>query len=172
MAKVKAKGNSKDIFIIVGVIVFIVLLGFYLNEWRKVKEQEKYLTNYLIESKTVSLEMTELNEIKSTLLETSNYYFVYIGYAKNKSIYEFEKKLKPIIDDNQLQNCFYYLNITDLKEKNKNYKSDIAKELNVYLNILNDIPVILYFKEGTYQSKITNTKDFVQLLENEGIKVK
>lgn len=168
MAKNK-NGFHKNIFIALGVIVLFILLGLYINEWKKVKELEKYLTSYLLQTNTVNLEMTELNEIKSTLLETSSYYFVYIGYEKSKSVYEFEKDLKPIIDKNQLQNSFYYLNVTNMKETNKNYKTDIAKELSVDESILSDIPVILYFKDGTYQNKVTTINGFEELIEAEKI---
>ena len=172
MANTKTKiknQNTKNwlvkTFIIVGVLLFIL----YIYEWYVVKEQEKYINSYLIDSKTISLEMTEINEIDSVLSETGSYYFVYIGYTKDKNVYSLEKKLKPIIDDYDLHNNFYYINVTDIKEDNKNYIKDIASKLNIDSKDIKKVPVILYFKDGELGDKaIYSAKDFKNLLEEQG----
>ena len=119
---------------------------------------------------TISLEITDINAIDSVLSETPNYYFVYISYTQDKNIYNLEKNLKPIIDDYDLQNNFYFINVTNIKEKNKKYKEDIAKELKIESNIIKNVPVILYFKNGVLINTVNNSKDFENLLKEQNIK--
>lgn len=163
--------SLKKITISLCVVLGIIFLGFYAYRWHQVKTDEKYLQSYLISSNTINLEMNSINNINSVLSETPNNYFIYISYTGNKDIYNFEKKLKPLIDDYSIQNSFYYLNITDIKDKNKNYKNDIAKELKIDNKNLNSIPVILYFKDEELQNDgITSIKDFEKLLNDIDIK--
>ncbi len=167
------KSSMKNIIIIILFILSAVLLTLYFYKWYQVKQDGKYIESYLISSNTISLEMTEIEEIKTVLSETPSYYFVYIGYAKDKKVYDFEKELKPLITDYDIQNNFYYLNITDIKEKEKNYKESIAKELDINKNKIEDIPVILFFKDGKLvQDGVTNAEDFEQLLNDNDIKEK
>lgn len=169
------KGNdvmskTKKVCVYILVIIGIIFIGLYANGWKNVKKDEKYQESFLINSNTINLEMTSLSDITSVLSETPNSYFVYISYTGNETIYNFEKKLKPLIDEYNLQNRFYYLNITDIKQ-NKNYKKDIAKELNIDIKNLNNIPVILYFKDEVLQNDgLTSIKDFENLLNEINIK--
>lgn len=174
MANTKYKNKPislKKTAVYLGIIlgaIFIVLYGY---KWHQVKEDEKYLQSYLISSNAISLEMNAIDDINSVLSETPNNYFIYISYTGDKDIYNFEKKLKPLIDDYNLQNSFYYLNITNIKENNKNYKNDIAKELKIDSKNLHNIPVILYFKDEILQHDgVTSIKDFETLLNETNIK--
>lgn len=170
MASPKYKNKPvslKKITISLGVVLGVILIILYAYKWHQVKEDEKYLQSYLISSNTINLEMNSINNINSVLSETPNNYFIYISYTGDKDIYNFEKKLKPLIDDYSLQNSFYYLNITDIKENNKNYKKDIAKELNIDSKNLDNIPVILYFKDELLQCDgVSSIKDFEKLLND------
>lgn len=168
------KTDSLKKYIIMLIIVLgIIFLFLYFYKWYEVKQDEKYLQSYLMETNTINLEMNETKEIHQVLSETANYYFIYISYTEDKNIYEFEKKLKPLIDEYDIQNNFYYLNITDIKKTNKNYKKDIAKELNVDETDISKIPSILYFKDNKLvKSGISTAKDFENLLEKENVKTK
>lgn len=168
------KTDSLKKYIIMLIIVLgIIFLFLYFYKWYEVKQDEKYLQSYLMETNTINLEMNETKEIHQVLSETANYYFIYISYTEDKNIYEFEKKLKPLIDEYDIQNNFYYLNITDIKKTNKNYKKDIAKELDVDENDISKIPSILYFKDNKLvKSGISTAKDFENLLEKENVKTK
>ena len=174
MANAKNKNKSislKKICMFLSAIFILIFLVLYINKWKEVKEQEKYLNSYLINTYTISLEMNAIKDIHSVLSETPNYYFLYISYNNDKSVYNFEKKLKPLIDEYNLQNNFYYLNVTDIKAKNKDYKNDIANELNIDKNNINEVPVILYFKDGKLANKgITTIKEFKELLKAKNIK--
>lgn len=165
MANIKNKNlSTKKYFVAILCVIAIALLFLYFYKWHIVKEDEKYLTSYLISSKSINLEMNELDEIESVLSETPNEYFVYISYTQDEEIYRYEKKLQPIINKYNLQSNFYYLNITDIKQE-KNYKEKIAKKLNIDIKSLNEIPVILYFKDGLLEQVIKNDDELKKLVE-------
>lgn len=174
MAKTKNKNVSTSLkkwviglFIILGVL-FIIL---YINKWKEVKTEEKYLTSYLVSTNTISSVMNDIHEISAVLSETPNQYFVYIGYTKDKDVYNFEKKLKPIIDEYSLQNSFYYFDFTELKESKDKHYDDIANALKIDKKEIEDIPVILYFKDGKLVGHgITSVNDFEKLLEEQHFK--
>ena len=147
MAKNQTKSVSKTVYIVTFGIIALVLLGFYIHSWKVVKEEEKYMNSYLISTNTVSLEMNDISQMRTVLSETPSYYFVYIGFRKDKSVYNLEEKLQPLITEYSLQNCFYYLDVTDIKDKNKDYKQDIANELNISSDDITKVPIILYFKD-------------------------
>ncbi len=173
MASAKNKNGSlamKKIVIILCVIVGIVLLTLYFKKWQEVREDEKYLSSYLISTNTVNLEMNDIKEINSVLSETPSSYFIYISYTKDKDVYNLEKKLKPLIDDYNLQNSFYYINVTNIKENNKDYKEDIAHELNIDKDKIKKVPIILYFKDGKLvQNGVYNEREFEKLLKEQDI---
>ncbi len=53
-------------------------------------------------------------------------------------------------------------------KKNKNYKMDIAYELNIADDEIDTVPVILYFKDGNLiQGGITTAEEFENLLKKE-----
>lgn len=174
MAKAKNKNVSisiKNWIIVLGVILGIVFIVLYINKWQEVKTEEKYLTSYLVSTNTISLVMNDIKEISAVLSETPSQYFVYIGYTKDKSVYDFEKKLKPIIDDYDLQNSFYYFDFTELKDCDCNQYEDMAKALGVEKKEIENIPVILYFKDGKlFGHGITSIEDFESLLKNQHLK--
>ncbi|MBE6154435.1 MAG: hypothetical protein E7163_02535 [Firmicutes bacterium] len=173
MSKAKYKNKAiyyKNYLLGFGVVLGIIFIILYINKWHQVKEQEKYLNSYLMSNNTINLEITDINAIDSVLSETPNYYFVYISYTQDKKVYNLEKNLKPIIDNYDLQNNFYFINITNIKDKNKNYKEEIAKELKIGNNYINNIPVILYFKNGELINSVNNSKDFENLLKEQNIR--
>lgn len=171
MANIKIKNKATPIkkwLVTFCVIIGLLLVGLYFYKWHQVRVQEKYLNSYLVSSGTINLEMNDISEINSVLMETSNYYFVYIGYTEDKNVYNFERKLKPLIDEYDLQSSFYFINVTDIKKNNMNYKMDIAYELNIADDEINEVPVILYFKDGNLiKGGITTAEEFEKLLKDE-----
>ena len=59
------KSSMKNIIIIILFILSAVLLTLYFYKWYQVKQDGKYIESYLISSNTISLEMTEIEEIKN-----------------------------------------------------------------------------------------------------------
>ena len=172
-SKIKYQNQTvKKYFIGLCIILAIIFLALYFHKWATVKEQEKYLNSYLISTNTISLEMTDIDEISSVLSETPSYYFLYISYTNDEDVYNLEEELKPLIDEYHLQNNFYFLNVTNFKDTNKDYKADIAKALNIEESIISDVPIILYFKDGELGSSkgIFTSLEFKDLLEIQDIK--
>lgn len=170
----KKYGNDsltlKRILITLGVIIGIIFLVLYFYKWHQVKSEEEYQKSYLVTTNTISLETNDISEIKAVLSETPSDYFVYISYTKDKDIYNLEQSLKPLIDRYNINNSFYYIDVTDIKETNHNYKEDIAKELNINKNKIPNVPIILYFEDGKLvQDGVYNAKDFEKLLETQDI---
>lgn len=128
--------------------------------------------SYLISSDTIDLVVNNINEIKYVFLETPNYYFVYISSLCNENAYNLEKELKPLIDEYQLQNNFYFLDVTNFKDSNLDYKKDIAEALNIDSSVISQVPIILYFEDGKLASShgILDANDFKDLLETKDIK--
>lgn len=172
-SKVKyRKETAKKYFIGLCIILAIIFLALYFHKWITVKEQEKYYNSYLISTNTISLELTDIEEISSVLSETPNYYFLYISYTNDEDVYNLETELKPLIDEYHLQNNFYFLNVTDYKDTNKDYKNDIAEELGIEANIISEVPIILYFKDGELATThgIHTASEFEDLLETQDIR--
>ena len=122
--------------------------------------------SYLISSDTIYLIVNNINEIKNVFLEAPNYYFVYISSLCNENTYNLEKELKPLIDEYQLQNNFYFWDVTNFKDSNLDYKKDIALALGIDQNIISDIPIILYFKDGKLLNEIFTAEEFKNILES------
>ena len=107
MASAKNKNKSlsmKNYLVACLLILGIVLVVLYFYKWHQVKEEEKYLNSYLVNTGTVNLEMSDIKEINTVLSETPSYYFVYISYTKEEDVYNLEKELKPLITEYDLQN--------------------------------------------------------------------
>lgn len=145
-------------------IIGVVLLVLYFGKWHQVKTEEKYLDSYLMTSKTINYELIDISEIDA-LIESPGEYFVYISYTEDKEIYNFEKNIKPIIDNYKLNENFYFLNTTKIKTQNNNYKNDIATKLNINAEELDNIPVILYFKDKKLIGSATSQEDFEKLVQ-------
>ena len=172
-SKIKYKSQSAKKYLIgLCIILAIIFLALYFYKWHTVLEQEKYYNSYLISTNTISLEMNDIKEISSVLSETPSYYFLYISYTSSEDVYNLETELKPLIDEYQLQNNFYFLNVTDFKDNNSDYKKDIALALGIDQNIISKVPIILYFKDGKLATThgIFTAKEFQDLLETQDIK--
>lgn len=175
MASGKMKYKNKTVkkyFVGLCIILAIIFLALYFYKWYSVLKQEKYYNSYLISTNTINFEFTDINEIQEVLAETANFYFLYISYTEDETVYNFEKELKPLIDEYQIQENFYFLNVTHLKDTDTDYKKDIAGELQIDEDIISDIPVILYFKDGNLVTTngIHTVQEFADLLDTQDIK--
>ena len=170
MPKKKAETRNvptKNYVIAIFVFLAIILTSLYALKWYQVKEKELYRESYLIKSGAVSFEIKDLFELKQVIQETPDTYFVFIGYRDNKDEYILEKELKPLITQYNLKDIFYYVDATDVINKD-NYKSEYNKYLNLTNEKITKAPVLLYFKEGTYKLFDENIKiEFKNLLEKE-----
>lgn len=175
MNKKKYKNNynpTKNYIAALLIILGVILLGVYIYKWHCVKEDEKYLDSYLVSTNTINLQMISLDEIEAVLSEPPTSYFVYISFTKSKANYNYEKELKPIIMEYNLQNNFYFMNVTNIRKKNSNYIKELEAKLNIDDGTIKDVPVILYFKDNKLESPngIYNAQEFKELLESKNFK--
>lgn len=169
VAVAKQKISRNKILIGSAIVVVLILLGFYIYQWQKVKNQEKYMNSYLLDSGTVSLEIKNLDEVSQILTESPNEYFVLITYTGDKETYELEEDIKNIIDDYKLSDSFYYLNIKNLL-KEDNYLNRLNNAFNT--DKITAVPIILYYKDDVLidtvsrvDDNIINAGDFQRILD-------
>ncbi len=169
VAVAKQKISRNKILIGSAIVVVLILLGFYIYQWQKVKNQEKYMNSYLLDSGTVSLEIKNLDEVSQILTESPNEYFVLITYTGDKETYELEEDIKNIIDDYKLSDSFYYLNIKNLL-KEDNYLNRLNNAFNT--DKITAVPIILYYKDDVLidtvsrvDDNIINAGDFQKILD-------
>ena len=117
------------------------------------KKEEKLMNSYLITSNTLSVEIKDLSETIQVLKESPSEYFVYISYTNDEKVYSFEKKLKKLIDNYNLKDEFYFVNVTNIKD-DENFYSEINNTFNTKL--INNIPCILHFKNNELKKVIYN----------------
>ena len=139
------------LLVLIGGIALIV----YIFEWYQVKEAEKYMESYLLKSKTINNSIDDINLYSQVIQEAPTDYFIVIGYKNDEEEYLFEKKLKKIIDDYELNDLVFYIDVTDLMQK-ENYLDVINK--NIKTNISN-VPAIIYVKDRTIDEDNIVTKD-------------
>lgn len=174
MAKKKSKKNNinfKKLFYFILGFLLIIFLIWYIISWKNVKQEEKLMNSYLITSNTLSVEIKDLSETVQVLKESPSEYFVYISYTNDEKVFNFEKKLKKLIDNYNLKDEFYFVNVTNIKD-DENFYSEINETFNTKL--INNIPSILHFKNNELKKVIYNKDlnktytDFENLLkENE-----
>lgn len=161
--------TNKHILIIAGVVVLILFVGLYIYKWQQVKTEEKYMTSYLLDTGTVSLEIKNLDEVSQILTEAPNEYFILITYTGEKATYELEENIKKIIDDEKLNDVFYYLNVENIRNED-NYITRLNNAFNT--EKIKNVPVILYYKDGKIIDTVSrndnnciNAGDFQKLLD-------
>ena len=111
------------------------------------------MNSYLITSNTLSVEIKDLSETIQVLKESPSEYFVYISYTNDEKVYSFEKKLKKLIDNYNLKDEFYFVNVTNIKD-DENFYKEINNTFNTKL--INNIPCILHFKNNELKKVIYN----------------
>ena len=163
------KGNY---VIAIVIILLAIIITFYAFKWYEIAQREKIAESYLMSTNTIIHEIKNLNELDAVLIEAPEDYFIYISYTNSKEVYKLEEKLKPIIKAYNLKEEFYFLNITDIMDKD-NYLDDVNKALDLPINI-EKVPTILYFIDGSLvvdgvvarlDEKIIEAGDFQHLLD-------
>lgn len=174
MAKKKNKVIPPKNYAIVFLIsLSAIFLTYYIFSWHSILEEKRYNESYLISSNTISLEVNDIAEIKNTFTEAPTEYFIYIGYRNDENVYKLEKNIKKVIDKYNLNDNFYYIDVTDLK-KQDNYLEELNNALELTDNKITNIPTILFFKDGVLtkdgiisreDGNIMDVGDFEHLLE-------
>ncbi len=150
------KSSNKNIIIIVLVVLAIILVILFIYRFQKISDKSKYSTSYLLDSKTVSLEIKNLEEVSSILTESPTEYFILISYTGDEDTYDLEVGLKDIIDEYNLSDSFYYLNVDSIKNED-NYITRLNNTFNT--DVITKVPVILYYKDGSIIDKVERIDD-------------
>ena len=169
VAEAKHRISQRNIYIIIGIVIVLAVVGFYFFRLQQAGNEEKLNCSYLISSGTVSLEIKNLDEVSQILLESPTEYFVLITYTGNEDTYNLEEGIKTIIDDYKLSDSFYYLNIESIMDSD-NYLTRLNSAFNT--DKITTVPIILYFKDGELIDTVTrddaniiNAGDFQKLLD-------
>ncbi len=169
MIKNKSRYIPTKNYIIAGVMLAgVIFLFVYAFMWYDIKNEEELLQSYLIETNTINLNVSTLEELESIMAENPGEFFIFTGYTMDEYERELEKDLKPIIDNYALADMFYYFNITDLRSDDT-----FLNELSELLNIeIDNFPTIIYFDNGQAVNKVDKgdnnnleADDFKKLLE-------
>ncbi len=155
-------------FLIIAAIIGLVFYGF---AWYKVIKENRISTSYLTKAKVITKEIDNLNELSDVFSEAPSSYYIYIGYTGDEKIYSLEKDLSKLIQDYNLNDSFYYLNVTSIKDK-ENYIEELNKALNLEDKKVEKVPTILYYNDGKLVDIITkegnnimSVGDFQKLLD-------
>lgn len=170
MANKKVENKKIDIKnYIISVLILAVGIAFvlYIFSWYQVKTEEKLMNSYLISTKTVNSVINDLDSYSQIIGEAPNDYFIFIGYTKDENEYNIEKELKDIIDDYKLNDLFYYIDITNIKD---NYLPKLNSTLGVELT---NTPSLIYVRNGKIdadniivaKNDRLDTNEFKKLLE-------
>lgn len=160
----------KNYVIALGIVVAAVLLTIYGFAWYNVLKEGKVSQSYLVKEKVISNEIQSLDEVEAIFAEVPDEYFIYISYTGSEEIYNMEKELKKVINKYELNDQIYYLNVTEIKEKD-DYIDKINKSLNLEEKVT-QVPTIIYIKEGKVvdiikrsDDNMMNVGDFQKLLD-------
>ena len=146
--KIKAKN-----YIILGLILVLTIIAvFYARSWY-LETKSYYATNSVILD--VVKEINE-DEIGNYTLENPKF-ILYVASGENANIKEFEKEIKHIIVEKELENNFLYLNI-DNNDKNELKALASSKVISDKIDI--DSQVSMYIIEnGKINKTIINAEE-------------
>ncbi len=167
--KKEATVPRKVAIIVIVAVIALVLIAVYIYWWVDTKKEERLMNSYLLSSGTISLEIKNLDEVDQILSEAPSEYFILINFTGDEDAYNLEEGLKTIIDNYKLADCFYYLNITNLKEED-NYLARLNTAFNT--DKITTTPIILYYQNGSLVDTVKrldnnyiNAGDFQHLLD-------
>ena len=163
----KKKNNyvpPKNYVIAIFISLSAIFLTYYIFSWYNLYQKNEYSESYLLKTNTISLDVNDINEIESTFTESPSEYFVYIGYRNDEKVYKLEKQLKKVIDKYNLNDNFYYIDITNLKDQN-NYLEELNKALNLEDKQITQVPTILFFKDGSITKDGVITREDKRIME-------
>lgn len=155
----------KNYIIGVLIIISVILVTWYAKKTYEISMQNKLSQSVL--SRVVG--EIKYDETDSVLLEKSSNYFIYISYANDKKTYNLEKKIKSLISKYEIQDNFYYLNVTDEME-NDNFIEKLNNKLDSNIGSANSLPVIMYYENDSLRSYLSSynnlftIKDFENML--------
>ncbi len=166
----------KNYLLVIFIFGLVIIGSLYICQWYKLYKTDKLATSYLVKTNTISNSINSYEEMNSVFSETANNYFVYVSYTNSSEIYRMEKDLRKIINSYQLQDNFYYIDMTELMKEN-GYLEKLNNTLGLTQYKITKLPTIVYFDEQMNQdnilkradNQIFQAADFVHMLDIKGI---
>ncbi len=164
MLEKKREVPLKNYVIAVLILVAIVVVFIYAKKTYELSVQNK------ISQSVLSRLVGEINyeETDDVFLDKNADYFIYISYANDKKTYNLEKDLKKVIAKYEIQDNFYYLNVTDEMEKD-NFIERLNNKLNANIGSTNSLPVILYYQDNKLKSYLSSYNDLFKIKDFENL---
>ena len=151
------------------IIGLAIIIAVFLVTWYAKKTYEISMQNKLSQS-VLSRVVGEIkyDETDNVLLEKSANYFIYISYANDKKTYDLEKQIKSTISKYEIQDNFYYLNVTDEMEKD-NFIEKLNNKLDSNIGSANSLPVIMYYENDTLKSYLSSYNGLFKITDFENM---
>lgn len=136
--------SLKKNYVKLGIIIFVtVVLTLSASNLYRNYDNNKINVSYI----SSYVNVINYNELSDTIREMSSNSFLYVGYTGNKEVYSFEKKLKKVIKNEQLEDNFYYVDVTE-----KLNDINMVDEFNSLVGIIDSetiiFPAVIYFKNN------------------------
>ncbi len=154
----------KNYVIAVLILIAIVVVFLYAKKTYELNVQNK------ISQSVLSRLVGEINyeETDSVFLDKNTNYFIYISYPSDKKTYNLEKELKKAIAKYEIEDNFYYLNVTDEMEKD-NFIERLNNKLNASIGSTNSLPVILYYQDNKLKAYLSSYNDLFKIKDFENM---
>lgn len=164
------------------IIAFLIFVGvvvgcWYAFEWYKVNQEEKLTKSYIVEAGTITNVIQSYEEIEAAFSEVPEDYFIFVTYLESEEEYELEKELNEVIKDYKLQDKFYLLDVTKMKN-DTDYLDKINELLGFAEYKITKVPTIVYVEENMSEdnfvvredNNMMQAADFVHMLDIKQIK--
>lgn len=146
MAKETRAVPKKNYIILTIIIVLTIMLTYYFYMWINAYNENKI--NKPILDKY--MEVINYNELDNYIIENPNS-IIYVSVLEDEKIRNFEKKLKNVLKNKELDSVILYLDITD-DIKDKNVKKDMIDKFSINSISIEDVPCVLVIKDGKLNS--------------------
>lgn len=151
----KKNCNYLKLLIILIVIIFVTIISCNLyKNYDGNKANKSYISKYVLS--------INYGELKNALVELSSNTFIYLSTTGNKKIYNMEKDLKKIVKNNNLEDNFIYVDVTEMNSKD-NYLDNINATLGLTEKKISNLPAIVYFKDNVAMDFIESSANSIFL---------
>lgn len=166
----------KNYFIIIITLLIVVLLSLYFFKWYKVYEEEQTRESYLLKTNTISMQISNMENIRTILSEAPSEYFIYVSYINSKDILKLEKKMKKVIDEYGLNDIVYYIDITKYKDDDS-YLNELNNTLGINDYKIKNTPALIFVKNGKIEknniiqsdNEVFEISEFEKIIKNNNI---
>lgn len=145
--EIRRKIPFKNYIILFAIFIITVVITVYVNAWIKT-----YKNNQALDPLDNVVQKITLNDLEATMSETN----IAILYVANINDYEMNDAILKIVNKNELNDNFYYMNVEDNSDSNtisilKKYFSNLEGDIN-------KLPMFIYIKNGKAEKIIDSNE--------------